>query len=105
VATAHPKRMKLLALQTVAKAVLRRLEHRERLHIRQLLVGIGAVRHAGNCDVLAGVLRRLFDGGAAAEHDQVGGGHLLTARAEVRAHPFQRRQRVGQLFRPAVSDC
>ena len=58
--------------QVVAEPVRGRLEHGERLDVGLLLRRVRAPRGEGHLDVEAGVPRGLLDGGAAAEHDQVG---------------------------------
>ena len=58
--------------QVVAEPVGRRLEHRERVDVGLLLRRIGAARGERHGDVVPGVLRRLLDGRASTQHDQVG---------------------------------
>ena len=69
----------LAGRQVVAEAVGRRLEHGERLDVGLLLRRVGAPGCERHGDVEAGVLRRLLDRRAAAEHDQVGQRDLLAA--------------------------
>ena len=68
-----------LPFEVVAEAVGDRLEHGEGLDVGLLLRGVRAARREGNRHVVTGVLRRLLDAGAAAEHDQVGERDLLAA--------------------------
>ena len=65
-------RQLLAGAQVVAEAVGPRLEHRERLDVGLLLRRVGAARCERHGHVVPGVLRRLLDGRAAGEHDQVG---------------------------------
>ena len=66
-------------LEVVAEPVRDRFEHGEGLHVGLLLRRVRASRREGNRHVVPGVLRRLLDGGAAAENDQVGERNLLAA--------------------------
>ena len=63
--------------QVVAEPVRVRLEHGERFHVGLLLRRIRASGREGHLHVVSGVLRRLLDGCASAEHDQVGKRDLL----------------------------
>jgi hypothetical protein len=49
-----------------------RFQRRERGRIGLLLRGVGAARREGDLDVVAGILRRLFNRRRTAQHDQVG---------------------------------
>ena len=59
-------------LEVVAEPVGCRLEWGEGLDFSLLLGGIGAPRREGDLHVVAGLLRRVLDRRAAAQHDQVG---------------------------------
>ena len=61
----------------VAEPVRVRLEHGERFHVGLLLRRIGAPRRERHLHVGAAVLRGLLNGGASAQHDQVGKRDLL----------------------------
>ena len=71
--TAHP------AFEVVAEPVRDRLEHGEGFHVGLLLRRVRAPRREGNLHLMPGLLRRLLDGGAAAENDQVGERNPLAA--------------------------
>ena len=73
------RRQLLAGPEVVAEPVGARLEHRERLDVGLLLRGVGAPRRERDRDVVPGVLRRLLDGRAAAQDDQVGERDLLAA--------------------------
>src|SRR5688572_17339358 len=62
----------MLAAEIVAEAVGTRLQRREGLDVCLLLRGIHASRREGDVHLHPGVLRGLFDRGAAAENDEVG---------------------------------
>ena len=66
-------------VRVVAEPVELRLEHGERFDVRLLLRRVGPPGREGDGDVVAGVLRRLLDGGGAGEDDQVGERDLLRA--------------------------
>ena len=66
------ERQRLARAEVVAEAVDGRLEHGERLDVGLLLRGVRAPRRERDGDVVAGVPRRLLDGRAPAEDDQVG---------------------------------
>ena len=72
-------RQLLSGSEVVAEPVGRRFEHGERLDVGLLLRGVGAPRRERDRDVVPGVLRRLLDGRAPAEDDQVGERDLLAA--------------------------
>ena len=65
--------------QEVAEPVRVRLEHGERFDVGLLLRRVRASRRERDLHVVSGVLRGLLDGGASAEHDQVGKRDLLLA--------------------------
>ena len=71
------RRQLLSGLEVVAEAVRGRFEHGERLDVGLLLRGVRAPRRERDGDVVTGVLRRLLDGRAPTEHDQVGERDLL----------------------------
>ena len=73
------RRQLLSGSEVVAEPVRGRLEHGERLDVGLLLRGVGAPRRERDGDVVPGVLRRLLDGRAAAQHDQVGERDLRSA--------------------------
>jgi hypothetical protein len=62
----------LATAEIVAEAVVLGLEHGVGLRVGLVLRRVGAAGGEGHGDVVAGRLGRLFDGGRAAEHDQVG---------------------------------
>ncbi len=64
----------------VAEPVGLRFKDVERHHVCLRLRRIRASRREGNAYRVAGVFRRLLDGGAAAQNDQVGQRHLFAAR-------------------------
>ena len=65
------RRQRLSGTQVVAESVGGRLEHGERLHVGLLLRGVRAPGRERDGDVVPGVLRRLLDGRAPAQDDQV----------------------------------
>ena len=93
------RRQLLTGPEVVAEPVGLRFEHGERLDVRLLLRGVGASRFERDGDVLPGVLRRLLDGGAAAQDDEVGEGdrRVVGLRAvEVLPDLLEGRQHVGE---------
>ena len=72
-------RQLLSGSEVVAEPVGVGLEHLERLHVGLLLGGIRTPRRERDRDVVPGVLRRLLDGRAAAQDDQVRERDLLPA--------------------------
>jgi len=66
--------------EVVAESVRVRLEHGERFHVGLLLRCIGAPRREGHLHIMSGVLCRLFDRSAPAEHDEIGQRDTLPAR-------------------------
>ena len=73
------RRQLLSGSEVVAEPVGGRFEHGERLHVGLLLRGVRAPRRERDRDVVPGVLRRLLDGRASAQDDQVGERDLLSA--------------------------
>ncbi len=96
------RRQLLSGSEVVAEAVVGRFEHGERLHVGLLQRGVRAPRHERDRDVVPGVLRRLLDGRAPAQDDQVGERDLLPAglrAVEVLLDVLEGLQHVGQLGR------
>ena len=65
------RRQLFSGLEVVAEPVEGRFEHGERLHVGLLLGRVRPPRREWNLHVVPGVLRRLLDGRAPAQNDQV----------------------------------
>ena len=63
----------------VAKAVRRRFQRRERVHVGLRLGGVHATRREGHLDVDACLSGCGLDGGGAAQYDQIGQRDFLAA--------------------------
>ena len=74
------RRQLLSGVDVVAEPVEGGFEHGERLHVGLLLGRVRAPRREWNLHVVPGVLRRLLDGRAPAQDDQVSERDLLRRR-------------------------
>src|SRR5262249_18556426 len=87
-------------LTIVAETVGSGFEHGERFDVSLILRGVHAPGREGNYHVVTGVLRGLFDGGTAGEHDQGGQRDLFATRlgrVELALNLFESLQNLRQL--------